>query len=97
MMEDCARFIKCNAMICPLDADWRERVHLSGERVCIYLLEYYKTLGSIDNIPDFICKSLDLNGEAILQKHAIIRAQVCKSAESRSKIQLFKDRIAERD
>ena len=33
---DCDRFFECNAPICPLDSDWKERVYLKGEAVCKY-------------------------------------------------------------
>ena len=93
MMEDCARFIKCNAMVCPLDADWRKRVHLQGERVCIYLIEYYKEQGSVDNIPEFICGALDLIAENIMLKYSDIRRKVCVSSELPSRITQFKNKI----
>lgn len=91
-MKNCQRFNICNAMVCPLDPDWELRVHLSGERVCIYLLEYFKEQGSVDNIPINTCKMLDLRAEDILAKFGIIRSQVCKSSLMPSKIQGFKDR-----
>ena len=33
----CPRFNSCSAPICPIDPDWRERVHRKGEPVCFYL------------------------------------------------------------
>ncbi len=41
--EDCKKFDACSAPICPFDDHWRDRPHLQGERVCIYLTEYAKT------------------------------------------------------
>ena len=41
-MDDCPKFDKCIAPICPLDDDWGLRSHLNGERVCYYLTEYSK-------------------------------------------------------
>ncbi len=41
-MTDCPKFDRCSAPICPLDADWAARVHLKGERICFYVLEYVK-------------------------------------------------------
>ncbi len=40
--EQCPKFEKCSAPICPLDPDWRLRHHYKGERVCFYLTEYSK-------------------------------------------------------
>ena len=39
---DCPRFERCSAPICPLDADWRKRRHVQGERVCGLALEAVK-------------------------------------------------------
>ena len=39
---DCPKFNGCSAPVCPLDADWRKRAHLDGERACFYLTEYAK-------------------------------------------------------
>ena len=40
--EDCGRFDKCSAPICPLDDRWQHRKHLNGDRVCLYLTEAVK-------------------------------------------------------
>jgi len=40
--EQCTRFQKCSAPICPLDNNWRTRVHYKGERICNYLRERAK-------------------------------------------------------
>ena len=41
-MAQCPRFDRCCAPICPIDTDWRERVHRKGEPVCAYLRRYAK-------------------------------------------------------
>jgi hypothetical protein len=41
-MRDCPRYNVCSAPICPLDRDWRKRVHAPGERVCFYMTEAVK-------------------------------------------------------
>ena len=41
-MAHCPRFDQCCAPICPIDTDWRERVHRKGEPVCAYLRYYAK-------------------------------------------------------
>lgn len=38
----CPKYDRCSANICPLDAEWRKRTHLKGERVCFYLTEAVK-------------------------------------------------------
>jgi len=40
--ESCPRFLKCNAPICPLDADWRKRILLSDDPTCFFLTESVK-------------------------------------------------------
>lgn len=41
-MCECPKFEGCNAPVCPLDPDWRKRVHRRDEPVCPYLCEYAK-------------------------------------------------------
>ena len=41
-MRACPRYNVCSAPICPLDRDWRKRVHAPGERVCFYVTEAVK-------------------------------------------------------
>ncbi len=43
--DDCQKYDKCSAPICPLDPDMLTRTHLKGERVCFYLTEYVKPVG----------------------------------------------------
>lgn len=40
--QDCPKFGRCSAPICPLDPGHLNAAHLEGERVCFYLLEYVK-------------------------------------------------------
>jgi hypothetical protein len=40
--ESCPRFLKCNAPICPLDADWQKRVLLREDPTCFLLTESVK-------------------------------------------------------
>lgn len=40
--RDCPKFNKCNATICPLDKDWRQRGCLREDATCFYLLESVK-------------------------------------------------------
>lgn len=40
--ENCKRFLKCNAPICPLDKDWRLRKLKNEDSTCMYLLESVK-------------------------------------------------------
>lgn len=49
--EDCPKFERCGANICPLDDDWRKRTHLEGEPVCLYLREAAKNGGTPPESP----------------------------------------------
>ena len=49
--EDCPKFARCNAPICPLDPDWEQRSHLQGDSSCLYMRESMKPgaiLGGVD-------------------------------------------------
>ncbi|MBT7626816.1 MAG: hypothetical protein HN589_11105 [Proteobacteria bacterium] len=41
-MENCPKYEKCSAPICPLDPNWEGAIHLNHERVCFYLCEAQK-------------------------------------------------------
>ena len=40
--ESCPKFLKCNAPICPLDADWQKRILRSEDPTCFFLTESVK-------------------------------------------------------
>ena len=40
--QDCPRYNRCSANVCPLDADWRKRTHVRGDEVCLFLTESVK-------------------------------------------------------
>ena len=41
-LQDCPKFSRCSAPICPLDGEWDRRKMLDDEPVCFYLLEHAK-------------------------------------------------------
>lgn len=41
-LYQCPKFQKCNAPICSLEPNWKKRKHISGDRVCFYLIEAQK-------------------------------------------------------
>ena len=41
-VENCPKFEKCSAPICPLDPNWERASHLQHDRVCFYLCEVQK-------------------------------------------------------
>ena len=40
--QDCPRYDRCSANVCPLDAGWRKRTHVRGDEVCFFLTESVK-------------------------------------------------------
>lgn len=40
--DNCPKFLKCDAPICPPDPDWRKRVLFSEDATCFYLTESVK-------------------------------------------------------
>lgn len=43
--NDCPKFTRCAAPVCPLYANWRSTRQLPGERTCLYLREAAKAGG----------------------------------------------------
>jgi len=40
--SDCPEYVRCNAPICPLDAQWHQRTYHAGESTCLFLREAMK-------------------------------------------------------
>jgi len=40
--SDCPEYVRCNAPICPLDAQWYQRTYHAGESTCLFLREVMK-------------------------------------------------------
>jgi hypothetical protein len=55
----CPKFEDCSAPVCPLDADWRKRRHLHGERVCLWLRELVKPHG-VERVAEGVGRPLAL-------------------------------------
>lgn len=78
--EYCPRFDSCSAPLCPLDADWRRRRHLNGDRVCAYLLEATRHGGTLPNT----LALAEGMAEAVAEAYPAIEAS-CGSLRSRLK------------
>lgn len=50
VMEQCSKYNKCNAPLCPLDPDMRKRVYYAGEPVCTMEKQVRVRLGK--NLPN---------------------------------------------
>jgi len=97
LMKQCPKSKECGANICPMDLKWRTRAHLNGERVCIYLREYYKKERSYNNIPPVVLKALEIQAEKIIKKFSDIKYQVKCSSNLPSKITIAKKRFKGND
>jgi hypothetical protein len=40
--QGCPRYGRCSANVCPLDLDWRKRLHVRGDETCFFLVESVK-------------------------------------------------------
>ncbi len=77
---DCPKFNVCSAPICPLDPLWPQAAHLSGERVCRYLLASGKE-GAVAHFRDDAVFPLALEVlSAIRESHPIIARRVDQAA-----------------
>ena len=41
--NDCPKFSRCAANICPIDSNWSSRNHVKGEAICPFILDAAKT------------------------------------------------------
>ena len=41
-MQDCHKWAKCSAPICPLDHEWSLRKYIRDESICFYMREFFK-------------------------------------------------------
>ena len=88
-MHDCPKYQHCSAPICPLDQEWRLRVHLPGERVCFYLTEYAKPgvrtkLRGV--LPAELLKAVERAYPEIIARHGPIQKRLKKAAQSGSRL-----------
>ena len=88
-MYACPRFERCNAPICPLDADWRERTYVSGDPVCAWLLEAGKpTWEAVRGayLASELADEVVRQAPEILTTHGAIRRSVQRSSTKASKV-----------
>ena len=71
----CPRFDHCIAPICPLDPHWSSSAHLSGERVCTYLLASVKP-GGVATIPAEIAETVVQLGPKIAERFGAIGSRM---------------------
>ena len=98
-MEECKKFESCSAPICALDPDYKIRVHMPEDRVCLYLREYAKkpTRANLRvSVPSDMYESLvtvsnDLLSREKGDKFNLLRKRILESGNNPSK--LFNDKL----
>ncbi len=88
MMRDCPRFDRCSATVCPLDPQWRERIHRKADRTCAWLLEAAKPAGAATirgALPMGLAAQVLRTLPEIVSRHGSIRRRLETAATSGSK------------
>ena len=89
-MEDCPKFLKCSANICPIDPHWSCRAHIQGEQVCFYLRECVKVGGEARlraYIPEEMLNQVVYLLPEIKSRYADLSARLERAKISGSKIE----------
>ena len=84
-LEQCPRFHKCSAPICPLDTNWEQRIYLRGESVCFYLHEYVKNGGKArlgGHISEKHLEAIEKCYPKIINRFGDIKRRLKRSAKS---------------
>jgi hypothetical protein len=88
-MEDCPKFNRCSAPICPLDPDVLSRTYLPGEPVCLYMREFVKPDAKDrfqgaqrGDLYDHLSHSL----ETLLDRYAPLRKALKRASKTGSKL-----------
>ena len=91
LMENCTRFEKCEATICPLDPELAKRTMIQGDKVCTYIIDFINAEPTPIDRETSITK--DIWTAKIGEKRLIARA------EGRKKLRLYWEnrKIAEND
>lgn len=87
--EDCGKFDNCSAPICLADMRWRERTHLEGEPVCLYLREVAKRGGRAPfgpSVPDDLAEAAAAAYLEVIDVYGPIRRALERAAKSGSKL-----------
>jgi len=87
--QHCKHFDRCNAPICPLDSDWRQRTHLENEHVCIFLRELAKPSGKdllSSHLQAITLELIEEQVQEISQHHGDIKRRLERASKCGSKI-----------
>ena len=88
-MTDCPKFDRCSAPVCPREPEWQDRIHLKGERICFYMLEYVKA-GAVVRFKGSVAKGIYHAIAQVIQplsaRYGPIRRALERSKQSGSRI-----------
>jgi hypothetical protein len=84
-IERCPKSCRCSAPICPLDPDWRLRVHLKGEPVCHWLRCLVKPGGRAilgGCVPTEVAQAIVGAHSEVIARYAPIKFALKRAAKS---------------
>ncbi len=85
-IENCPKFLGCNAPLCPLDLKLSKCVHLRGEGICFYVREIVKDQPARSEIELKIYQAIDRNWETLMERGgSSFRQAIKKAAQTPSK------------
>ena len=96
-MYACTKFESCNAPICPLDPDWRDRSHIDAERICFYLCEYAKPGGAARvgaGLAGELAEAIATAYPAVCARYGPIRRRLRRVAHTPSRLERRPGRAA---
>jgi len=83
--NDCPRFERCSAPICPIDPEWQKRVYKKGDPVCFYLRQHAKDPLWGQKARGVARKLIDKVGEVypqIVERYAALKTALVRASKS---------------
>ena len=84
----CPKFDNCSAPICPIDPEWKKRVHTKGDPVCFYLRQHSKHGHRGKNtggVPEELLKEVERVYPEVIARYAPLKSALKKASCSPSK------------
>jgi len=99
-MSLCRKFISCSAPQCPIDKPSLSKPYYSGERICVWLLEYPKK-GSKRNLQDAMggipLRSIAEAYEILFSSNGTIRGRLVRAMNTPSRLTAKKSLFKQTD
>ena len=89
--QTCSRYESCNAVVCPLDKDWRTHVFLRDEKVCIYQRELVKKKGLervISNLGESLALEIVRTTTDMCATNTHFLSRLNRSSDARERVQI---------